>query len=193
MNHLIIYAHPSPESFSNAIMTVVREVSMRKGHKTEIRDLYSMGFDPVLKGVDLKLMCEHKIPEEIKREKEYIDWANILTFIYPIWWTGMPAIIKGYIDKVFFYDIISKQEKDASNRVMKDKKVFIFNPMGTQNEAYNQDGMINSMKSTTDIGIFNLCGIEVIQHSFFGYILKSNEDKKKQYLEEVKKVISQIL
>lgn len=194
MNHLIIYANPSPESFSNAIMTVAREVSMRKGHKTEIRDLYSMGFDPVLKGVDLRLMCEHRIPEEIKREKEYIDWANLLTFIYPIWWTGMPAIMKGYMDKVFFYDIISKQEKKHGfSEELKDKKAIIFNTMATSNEAYNEDGTIDAMKRTSDTGIFDLCRIEVVQHSFFGNIFKSGEEKRKKYLEEVKKVISQVL
>lgn len=122
MNHLIIYAHPSSASFSNAILEKVKECSMKKGCKTEVRDLYSIGFDPILRAADFEGLCGGNTPEDIKREQNYIEWADLITFIYPIWWTGMPAILKGYIDRVFSYELAAQQESSDQKRQSGDSK-----------------------------------------------------------------------
>lgn len=188
MNHLIIYTHPNINSFSCAIVDAVKEFSMQQKYKTEIRDLYSIGFDPVLKLTDLSDIHEGKVPEDIKREQSYIEWADIVTFIYPIWWTGMPAILKGYIDRVFSYGIAYKQGKNGSEGLLKDKKVFIFSPMGTSNETYNKNGMTDAMKRVSEVGIFNFCGMKVEQHAFFGDVPNVEEKVRKQYLQVVSEI-----
>lgn len=188
MNHLIVYVHPSSFSFCNAIMNTIKESSMRKQYKTEVRDLYSIGFDPILKSYDFEGARTGETPEDIKREQDYIKWANLITFIYPIWWTGMPAILKGYIDRVFSYNIIFDQDKGERKRLLQGKKILIFNSMGTSNEAYDKNGMINAMKDTLDIGIFKFCGIEVVQHKFFEAVPTVGPEKRKEYLDEVKQI-----
>lgn len=193
MNHLIIYVHPSQNSFSNAIMNEVKEFSIEKNHKTEVRDLYSIDFNPVLKSCDFMGSEEDKISKDIKREQKYLNWANLITFIYPVWWTGMPAILKGYIDRVFFYDLFFNYKKYQSEKLLQGKKVIIFNSMGTSNEIYEKEGMLKAMKSTSDIGIFDFCGIEVIQHKFFGAVKAASGEKRKEYLEEVRKILSKVL
>lgn len=122
MNHLIIYAHPSSASFSNAILEKIKECSRKKECKTEVRDLYSIGFDPILRAADFEGLCEGNIPEDIKREQDYIGWADLITFIYPIWWTGMPAILKGYIDRVFSYELAAQQENNNQKKQSSDSK-----------------------------------------------------------------------
>jgi|GEM_PF-203717 Putative NADPH-quinone reductase (modulator of drug activity B) len=190
MNHLIVYAHPSSDSFSNKIMTITKEFSVEKEYKTEIRDLYSIGFDPILKASDLKKMYDGETPDEIKREQNYIEWADLITFIYPVWWTGMPAILKGYIDRVFSYGIAYKQSKSGEEGLLKGKIVFLFSPMGTSNEAYDKNGMLDSMKQTCDEGIFKFCGMNVIKHVFFGSASNLEHEMENQYLKAIPLVIS---
>lgn len=122
MNHLIIFAHPSSASFSSAILEKVKECSIKKECKTEVRDLYSIGFDPNLRAADFEGLCGGNTPEDIKREQNYIEWADLITFIYPIWWTGMPAILKGYIDRVFSYELAAQQEGNDKNQKNCDSK-----------------------------------------------------------------------
>jgi len=192
MNHLIVYAHPSSDSFSNKILTVAKEFSVEKKYKTEIRDLYSIGFDPVLRSSDLKRMHGGETPDEIKREQEYIQWANLITFIYPVWWAGMPAILKGYIDRVFSYGIAYKQGNQSGEGLLKGKMVILLSPMGTSNEDYDKNGMLNSMKQTCDEGIFKVCGMNVIKHVFFGSSSNLEGEMMNEYLKAIPLVISKI-
>ena len=166
MNHLIVYAHPSSDSFSNTIMSIAKEFSSEREYKTEIRDLYSIGFDPVLRASDLKGIHNGKMQEDIKREQNYLEWADVITFIYPIWWAGMPAILKGYIDRVFCNGMACKQGKGGPEGILKGKIVFLFSPMGTSNEVYGKMGMLDSMKQTCDEAIFKFCGMKVVKHVF---------------------------
>lgn len=190
MNHLIVYAHPSSDSFSNKIMNAVKEFSIEKEYKTEIRDLYSIGFNPVLKTSDLKRTYSGETPDEIKREQNYIEWADLITFIYPVWWTGMPAILKGYIDRVFSYGIAYKQGSQGVEGLLKGKMVFLFSPMGTSNEDYGKSGMLDSMKQTCDEGIFKFCGMKVIKHVFFGSVSNLQDEMTNEYLKAIPLVIS---
>lgn len=193
MNHLIVYAHPSSDSFSNKILTISKEFSVEKEYKTEVRDLYSIGFNPVLKNSDLKGMHGGETPEEIKREQNYIQWADLITFIYPVWWTGMPAILKGYIDRVFSYGIAYKHAEGGVEGLLKGKMVLLFSPMGTSNEEYGKIGMLDSMKQTCDEGIFKFCGMKVMKHVFFGSASNLEKEMINEYLKAVPLVMSKCL
>lgn len=100
MNILIIYAHPNHDSFNGAILKTIRE-NISSDHQVKLLDLYAENFDPVLRfDKEKKRRDLDKDPETASYRKD-ITWADKLIFIYPIWWSGMPAILKGYIDRVF--------------------------------------------------------------------------------------------
>lgn len=193
MNHLIIYAHPSTNSFSNAIANAVKQFSIEQQYKTELRDLYSIGFDPLLKASELEGIRSDKIPEDVKREQNYIEWADIITFIYPLWWTGMPAILKGYIDRVFFYGMAYTDGKNRIKGLLKDKQVYIFTPMGTAENVYSNNGMIDALKQTCDTGIFSFCGMKVKQHIFIGEVPTVKDETRTQYLDCIIQLLSKTL
>lgn len=193
MNHLIVYAHPNTNSFSNAVANAVKQFSIEQEYKTELRDLYSIGFDPVLKLPELQDIQSGNIPEDIKKEQNYIEWADIITFIYPLWWTGMPAMLKGYIDRVFSYGMAYSGGKNGKKGLLKDKKVFIFTPMGTAEDDYNSNGMLDALKQTCDTGIFTFCGMKVEQHIFLGEVSTTEEETRKQYLQSVVELLSKTL
>lgn len=229
MNHLIIYVHPSTESFSYSILEKVKACSMKKECKTEVRDLYAIGFDPILKNEDFSGLCGGNTPMDIERERSFIEWAELITVIYPLWWAGMPAVLKGYIDRVFSHMIILQKDKSSEEQkgnnsnsqenmnicesansqmksknnggsqesgdksALKGKKVVILTPMATPSQSYDNDGMTNSLKQTCDIGIFNYCGMEVVQHKFLGSISDIDKKAKEQYLQEVYELYQNIL
>lgn len=89
------------KSFGKGILDEVVKASVDKGAEVRIKDLYELGVDPVLKPADFAALQNGKVSDDIAVEQEQIKWADVITFIYPVWWAGVPAILKGYVDRVF--------------------------------------------------------------------------------------------
>ena len=118
-----------------------------------------------------------------------VIWADIITFVYPVWWAGLPAMLKGYVDRVFANGFAFLMMKMRRVGLLKGKKAILFSTTGFPSDHYEQIGMHKSMKQTSDESIFEFCGIDVIQHVFFGAVPSSTEEERKQYLSEVEEVI----
>jgi NAD(P)H dehydrogenase (quinone) len=138
MKHLVVYAHPHPESFNHAIMETIVQTLENKGHEVVVRDLYALDFQPVLKPEDTDAMKSGHIPEDIKTEQEFITQSDVITFIYPIWWAGLPAIIKGYVDRVFSYGYAYAYGEEGIIQLLKGKKGLIINTHGALNILRSQ-------------------------------------------------------
>jgi NAD(P)H dehydrogenase (quinone) len=193
MNHLVVFAHPNQKSFGKGIVDTIVKASEEKSANVVVRDLYSIGFDPILKSEDFVAFQSGKVPEDIATEQEHIKWADVITFVYPVWWASFPAILKGYVDKVFSYGFAYEYVDGAPNGLLKDKKALLFSTSGTPNEIYSAIGMHNSMKQTVDQGIFNFSGLEEVNHTFFGAVPHVTDEIREGYLKEVSKIISDIL
>lgn len=192
MNHLIVYSHPNPVSFNGSIADAVEAVSAAMGHDTLRRDLYGMGFNPVLGRVEIDAP-PHMRAQDVRQEQEFISWADLLTFVYPVWWTGMPAMLKGYFDRVFCQDFAYALHDGMMTGLLKGKKALIFSTTGLPSTVCGSKGMHEAMAVTTDAGIFDLCGIEVLNHAFFGGVATVSEEVRKSYLGEVVAIASRHL
>ena len=115
MNILVINDHPDKKSFNASIFKEVVKNLNSKKHQIETLNLAEMKFDPVLRFGYRERMEEDT---EITRSQELIQWADHLIFIYPIWWSSMPSLMKGWIDRVFTPGIAY-----SSNR----KGIFVLN------------------------------------------------------------------
>lgn len=184
MNTLIIYAHPNPASFSSAIKETIEKSFKAKGSEVTVRDLYAINFNPILSGSDLQQIHSGSTPADIKVEQDLITKADNLVFIYPIWWTGLPAMVKGYIDRVFSYGFSYIATENGIEGQLKGKKVIIATPHGTPRAYYEPTGMWNSLMHTQDKGIFEFCGIEVSKHFFFP-MMGTEQIDREGYLKEV--------
>lgn len=100
MKILIIYAYPNTTGFTHAILQKILQGTQQK-NQVKLIDLYQEKFDPVLIFNEEKRRRNMQFEEETAEFREKIAWADHLIFIFPIWWGGMPAILKGFIDKVF--------------------------------------------------------------------------------------------
>lgn len=182
MKNLIIYCHPNPKSFNHAILETTESVLLEMGHEIRSRDLYSIGLNPVLDVADFEMFQSGTVPADIDAEQKEILWADRLIFIYPIWWTGMPARMKGYIDRIFFHGFAYEFRDGAAIGLLTNKEVLLVNTSGTPNEMYAQLGMDDVLKKTSDSAIFQFCGMKVLDHVFFGAVPHVTDQVRKDYL-----------
>lgn len=176
MRHLIIYSHPNDESLNHHFLNTVTEILQAQDHEIRIRDLYHFDFNPVLSLQDLKDQRSGQLSEDIKEEQEHILWADHITFIYPIWWTGMPAIMKGFIDRVFSYGFAYRYDQGIQKGLLKGKRATIINTHGKSKAEYESMGMDRALSLTSDKGVYTYCGLEINRHLFFDKADKATEE-----------------
>lgn len=186
MRYLIVYAHPNPASFNHAIRETVLRVLKQKNRDVRIRDLYALHFNPVLHGSELEGLQQGRVSGDVAIEQEHVRWADVLIFIYPIWWAGMPAILRGYIDRVFSKGFAYDYGPEGG--LLKGKKVVIFNTLGAPLEVYESAGIFKSMEQLTDQETFRFCGMEVTGHRYFGSVPTVTQEERVKMLDEVARI-----
>jgi putative NADPH-quinone reductase len=102
MRVLVVYCHPCPESFNAAIRDKVLLALRDTGHQVHLTDLYAEGFDPVMsaderRGYHTPVENERPVADHLER----LRWAEGLVIVYPTWWYGPPAMLKGWLDRVW--------------------------------------------------------------------------------------------
>ncbi len=185
MNHLIIVAHPSTDSFSHQSADALVERGRKLGWNVVVRDLYAIGFDPVLSPSDMDMMRSGSTPRDIAYEQKLISDADIVTFLYPMWWTGFPAIMKGYIDRVLSWGFAYKNENGKVVGLLKDKKVFLFTSMGNDIARYEENNLLEAFKKIHSDEIFGFCGMEVVGQQFFSQITSATKEQTDDYLRQI--------
>lgn len=191
MRHLIIYAHPNENSLNHHLLNTVVETLQFRNEEVVVRDLYTIDFDPVLSLDDMQGQRMGKVLDDVKTEQEYISWAEQITFIYPIWWTGLPAIMKGYIDRVFSYGFAYRYDQGIQKGLLKSKKTVIINTHGKSHEEYEKTGMDKALTLTSDNGIFIYSGLEIIRHLFFDKADKASPENLEIWKGQIKNLYSE--
>ena len=99
---LVVYCHPVPASFNAVLKDTVVETARRGGHEVRMIDLYAEAFDPVMgeqERLDYHTPGVNETP--VRTHLERLRWCTGLIFVYPTWWYGQPAMLKGWIDRVW--------------------------------------------------------------------------------------------
>ncbi|WP_439548255.1 NAD(P)H-dependent oxidoreductase [Falsiroseomonas sp.] len=102
MRILLVHSHPRADSLNTALRDAARESLEAAGHVVEVRDLYAEGFDPVLSAEERGVY--HDVPDNCAAVADHVESlraADALVLVYPTWWYGMPAMIKGWFDRVW--------------------------------------------------------------------------------------------
>ncbi|HEY0298210.1 MAG TPA: NAD(P)H-dependent oxidoreductase [Arachidicoccus sp.] len=188
MKHLIIYAHPNQNSLNNYLKeSLVKHLTLNK-HEVETRDLYQLEFNPILSLEDMSGQRKGHLAEDVKQEQQLILWAEIITFIYPIWWTGLPAILKGYIDRVFSYGFAYSYDQGIQKGLLTGKQTVIINTHGKSNEEYEAIGMDKALTLTSSKGIYSYCGLEIKRHFFFDKADRTTNETIEQWSNQIKEI-----
>jgi putative NADPH-quinone reductase len=102
MRVLVIYCHPVPDSFCAALRDQALAALKEAGHEVRLVDLYAQGFNPVLSMDERRAYHDPGVNEApVAEQLAHLRWAQALLFIYPTWWYGLPAMLKGWLDRVW--------------------------------------------------------------------------------------------
>ncbi len=193
MKYLIIYAHPNPKSFNHAILETITGELKKKKKEFKVRDLYKIGFDPVLSSGDLLAIQNGAVPKDIKKEQDYISKADILIIVFPIWWSSMPAMLKGYIDRVFSLGFAYDITEDAVIGLLKGKEVFLVSTTGASKQDNESMGAFKMMNMSMDMAIFQFSGMKVIGHKYFSAVPYVSQQDRKKMLKELRVLVKEKL
>ncbi|QYK40457.1 MAG: NAD(P)H-dependent oxidoreductase [Paracoccaceae bacterium] len=115
MRALVVYCHPREDSFTAAVRDVVLERLAAAGAEVRLADLYGRGFQPVLTAPEWTGYLD--VPSNtagVARDVEDLRWCDTLVFVYPTWWYGLPAMLKGWLDRVLLPDVAFLMPDDTS-------------------------------------------------------------------------------
>jgi NAD(P)H dehydrogenase (quinone) len=182
MKVLVVYAHPYPKSFNHAVLESFTQGLRSKGHAVEILDLYAQGFSPLLTAGDLVSLQGGKVPADIQAEQARVSKAEGLAFIYPLWWSSMPAILKGWIDRVFSLGFAYDFGEQGPLGLLKHRKALLITTCGADQAHMEESGIHKAIQVTTDMGIFAFTGIHDIRHEFFYNVVETDQATREQYL-----------
>jgi putative NADPH-quinone reductase len=185
---LVILGHPASNSFCGALAERYAQSAVRAGH--EVRQLFlgAMDFDPVLREGYLQVQ---PLEADLRRAQADIVWAEHLTLVYPIWWGGIPALLKGFFDRVFLPGFAFKyrEGKAFPDKLLHGRSAHLLVTMDTPpwyyRWVYRMPGLHQVRKTT-----LAFCGIEPQRTLTFGPILGSSADQRETWLLQAQAIAS---
>lgn len=190
MKVLTIYAHPNRESFNHAVLDCFTRGLKDGGHDSDVVDLYEIGFDPCFRLEDYNQYTGGRLPADVVAQQEKVAWADVLVFIAPVWWMHFPAILKGWVERVFTYNFAYRMtdegwKGDVKDRVglLKHKKALIITTTFFSEANYKQTGLQDAMGKIVDEYGFQYPGIKDVQHVYFYGVASVDDDTRKKYLD----------
>lgn len=188
MNTLVIYTHPNPQSFNHALLESLVQGLKAGGCTFTVVDLYDIGFNPVLSMQDLVQFRSGKILADVMEQQKNVSWADVLVFVYPTWWGWMPAMLKGYIDRVFSVGFAYTMSASGLAGKLGDKKVILIRTTALSKKAYKDSGVEELIRNLLTFKFKVVCGVQSLEHFVFHEVPSVTSDVRKRYLEEVQKL-----
>jgi len=211
MHVLIICAHPEPSSFNAALRNTAAETLKKQGHDVKISDLYAMKFDPVFKKEDFRSRtntrvfnpypealhaCETKsFAPDILSEMEKVRWADILIFQFPIWFSSWPAVMKGWIDRVFQAGFAFTFTQMYGGGLLKGKKAILIVTTGAPEVVYSTGGPagdIHMLLQPISHATCEAAGLEVLPPFIVFNAAAQTEEQGKAEIERLKKRLTSL-
>ncbi len=190
-NILIINGHPDKESLCTELAnSYKRGADSNKDIVCELINLYHLDFDPILRhGYRQRTVLE---PGLLKAQ-EAIMAADHLVFVYPTWWATFPALLKGFIDRVFLPGFAFKYRDNSVfwDKLLKGKTARLIVTMDAPVWYYwlvNKSPGHNAMKK----GTLEFCGIKPVKISTFGPVKTSNDDRRQKWIKKVEQMGAKI-
>ena len=122
MHILVVYCHPSKNSFTHAVKESFVKGLEDAGYSYEISDLYAENFCPVMSEDEYVregfYQIDHPVKEDVLREQEKINRADIIVFIYPDFWTSSPAMLEGWFQRVWTYGFAYGNDENREKRAI---------------------------------------------------------------------------
>lgn len=184
MKFLIIDSHPYDQSFNRQLTQKIRE-TLQGRHEAEILNLVEDGFNPVMEAADLKLFSQGQAADpKVTEYQKKIQEADVLVFSFPIWWSTMPAILKGFLDKVLLYGYAFTYGEGGMLEGLLNKQAVVITTMETPNSLF--DGMMNNpVKSQFIHATLGSCGVNTMRHFQIDLINSGTRQHREDHFKEI--------
>jgi NAD(P)H dehydrogenase (quinone) len=155
LRHVVVLAHPDPNGFNATIAKTYCETVRACGQEAIVRDLYALGFDPVLQDSERPRQQGIALSRAVRDEIETIGKADIYTLVYPVWFGMPPAMMKGYIDRVLGAGVTASALCDRSGQsVLTGRHLLTITTSGAQEGWLKKQGQVEALNTlaTTYLG-----------------------------------------
>lgn len=185
MNTTVVFAHPWENSLNKAILDRAVAALERRGDDVTVIDLYADGFDPVMSREDLALYGQGKSADPmVDKYNAILDKTEALVFLFPIWWYDMPAILRGFFDKVMLSGSAYTEDAAGMHPVRNVKHTLLFTTSAAPTDALVQD-FGDPVNGTIIRGTFNAIGFFNAQWYNLGGINTVTPQQVKRHLDAV--------
>jgi NAD(P)H dehydrogenase (quinone) len=202
MKVFVVFAHPEPKSFNGAMFRAAMETLLGEGHMVQTSDLYHMDFDAVSGRHNFTTVKDPNyfkqqmeelyateadgFADEIANEIEKIEWCDLMIWQFPLWWFGLPGILKGWVDRVFAMGRTYGGDKLYGNGVFKGKRALLSLTTGGPAPAYVRGGFqgdIHAILRPIQRGMLQFVGFEVLAPQIiFGPVRMEDSQRKEALL-----------
>jgi NAD(P)H dehydrogenase (quinone) len=170
--HAIVLAHPRAKSFTRSAATAYVEAVREAGDEATIRDLYAMDFDPRLKASELPEENGVWPAADILAERAWLSDADILVFAYPFWFNAPPAILKGYVDRVFGLGFGYEIQLGGASGLLGAKRLLSLTTSGAPDDWIDSTGALETLQAGFDRHLCALTGLRLFDHVHLGGVVE---------------------
>ena len=170
MKLLTVFAHPFTDKYPAAVMNAFHEPLREAGWEIDVCDLHAEGFDPRFTAADHDHFWGGALPDEIAAIHRRVEQADRLAFVYPVYWWGMPALMKGWIERTFtggwayvFGSGVEDRGKAPPTSLLGNRPTVLIGIGGSRKATYDKYGYAEAMRTQIDVGTFAYCGITDVQ------------------------------
>ena len=183
---LIINGHPNKNSYSQALAEAYKDGASSKGNHVVLLSLSELQFDLSLAQGYTKAMT---LEPDLNFAQEKITWAEHIVIVHPVWWGSVPALLKGFFDRVLLPGFAFKYRKDSPlwDKLLKGRTARIIYTSDTPIWLYTwffRAPSVNQVRSR----VLEFCGITPVKVTAIGPIRKSSQEFREKWLEKVKRI-----
>jgi len=161
-NALIVTAHPVENSLSHTLAARIAARLREQGTQVEIADLHAEAFTPSMQPPDLALYHgdDSALPADILREQQRVERADMLVFVFPVYWWSVPGLLKGWFDRVLTLNWAYKVAEDGKIvGNLRDVPVRLIATAGSDLKGFDKHGYSTAIQSQLVEGVFGFCGL----------------------------------
>lgn len=183
---VIINGHPNKDSFNFGMAKAYREGALNAGAEVKEITIADLKFDPILHFGYRKRM---ELEPDLLKAWEMIQWADHLVWIHPVWWGGLPALMKGFLDRLFLPGFAYQYREDSVwwDKLLKGKTAHIITTLdqpGWYYWLFYGKPSVNQLKKST----LEFCGVKPVKVTYIGIVRNSTEGQRAQWLQKVKEL-----
>ncbi|WP_171207265.1 MULTISPECIES: NAD(P)H-dependent oxidoreductase [unclassified Ruegeria] len=158
MHVLAVLDHPDPNSFTAAAVASFTKGALAAGHSTEIADLHAEGFNPLWSMGDIANDTGSTPPKDIVAEQQRIARADAICLAFPLFWWGMPSMMKGWVDRVWSWGWAYDQLDDPEQSKQRARTGLLLVPAGARSDEMEAAGYVEALDTIWRKGTFGYFG-----------------------------------